>query len=218
MPDLDGIELVRELRSDPSLRDLPVILLSARAGEEARVESLEAGADAYLTKPFSARELVAHVGANLALARLRREAAQAALDSAERLKRLFEQAPAFMCTLRGPNHVFEIANEAYRKLIGRHDIVGLPVRDAVPEAEGQGFFERLNQVYATGVAFTARRAPIRLAAGQDGELQDRFLDFVYQPITESDGTAAAYSWKASTSPITSKRRLRCAPARRGNER
>ena len=190
MPDLDGIGLVRELRSDPSFRDLPVILLSARAGEEARVESLEAGADAYLIKPFSARELVAHVGANLALARLRREAAQAALDSAERLKRLFEQAPAFMCTLRGPNHVFEIANEAYRKLIGRRDIIGLPVREAVPEAEGQGFFERLDQVYATGVAFTARRAPIRLAAGEDGELQDRFLDFVYQPITESDGTVS----------------------------
>ena len=181
---------VREIRNDPALRDLPVILLSARAGEEARLESLEAGADAYLTKPFSARELVAHVGANLALARLRREVAQAALDSAERLQRLFEQAPAFMCTLRGPSHVFEIVNEAYRKLIGWRNISGLPVREAVPEAEGQGFFERLDQVYATGVAFTARRSPIRLASGPDGRLQDRFVDFVYQPITERDGSVS----------------------------
>jgi signal transduction histidine kinase/DNA-binding response OmpR family regulator len=71
MPRLDGLELLNALRSDAALRDVPVILLSARAGEEARVEGLEAGADDYLVKPFSARELVARVGARLELVRLR---------------------------------------------------------------------------------------------------------------------------------------------------
>jgi signal transduction histidine kinase/DNA-binding response OmpR family regulator len=77
MPRLDGFGLLQEVRRDAALRDMPVIMLSARAGEEAKVEGLNAGADDYLTKPFSARELLARVAANIALARLRREAAAA---------------------------------------------------------------------------------------------------------------------------------------------
>jgi signal transduction histidine kinase len=77
MPRLDGFGLLRELRADPRTRDVPVIMLSARAGEESRVEGMEAGADDYLIKPFSARELLARVGAHVQMARLRREAAEA---------------------------------------------------------------------------------------------------------------------------------------------
>ncbi|WP_106279186.1 response regulator [Paraburkholderia sp. BL25I1N1] len=73
MPRLDGFGLLRALRADPDLRDTPVLMLSARAGEEARVDGIEHGADDYLTKPFSARELLARVSGNLQLARLRRE-------------------------------------------------------------------------------------------------------------------------------------------------
>ena len=89
MPGLDGFELLRKLRDDPRTREVPVILLSARAGEESRVEGLEAGADDYLTKPFSARELVACVGANLKMARIRRdaEAEHEQLLNAERVAR-----------------------------------------------------------------------------------------------------------------------------------
>ena len=114
MPKLDGFGLLKAIRSDDELQDLPVIMLSARAGEEARVEGLDAGADDYLTKPFSARELIAQVGANLKLAEVRRQAReslklandqlaadketvdrlnrQLAIES-ERLRGLFEQAP-----------------------------------------------------------------------------------------------------------------------------
>ena len=77
MPRLDGLSLLRVLRNDESLRDVPVVLLSARAGEEARVEGLDAGADDYLVKPFSARELLARIGARLELARMHRENEQA---------------------------------------------------------------------------------------------------------------------------------------------
>nr|WP_283811965.1 ATP-binding protein [Bradyrhizobium nanningense] len=76
MPRLDGFGLLQAIRRDGALRDVPVVLLSARAGEEAKVEGLEAGADDYLLKPFSARELIARVEANLQLARLRRETSE----------------------------------------------------------------------------------------------------------------------------------------------
>ncbi len=74
MPELDGFGLLRELRADPRTRTIPVILLSARAGEEATIEGLTAGADDYLVKPFSARELLARVEGRLEMARLRKEA------------------------------------------------------------------------------------------------------------------------------------------------
>jgi signal transduction histidine kinase/CheY-like chemotaxis protein len=74
MPKLDGFGLLRELRQDEELRELPIVLLSARAGEEARVEGLDAGADDYVSKPFSARELLARVRANLQSARVRKQA------------------------------------------------------------------------------------------------------------------------------------------------
>ena len=96
MPRLDGFGLLRELRNDHDLRDLPAIVLSARAGEEARVEGLEAGADDYLTKPFSARELIARVNANLEMARLRREATRDLRESEARFRNMAEHAPVMM--------------------------------------------------------------------------------------------------------------------------
>lgn len=76
MPNLSGFGLLQELRADPRTREIPIILLSARAGEEAQVEGLAAGADDYLIKPFSGRELLARVESNLKLAQLRRQSAQ----------------------------------------------------------------------------------------------------------------------------------------------
>ncbi len=82
MPEMDGFGLLAALRQNPATRTVPVIMLSARAGEDARIDGIGAGADDYLTKPFSARELLARVDAQLKLARLRKEALeqQAALN------------------------------------------------------------------------------------------------------------------------------------------
>jgi PAS domain S-box-containing protein len=87
MPNLDGFGLLKAIRSDHHLHDIPVIMLSARAGEEARIEGLEAGADYYLTKPFSGRELIAQVNANLKVAQLRREATRQLERSSDDLSR-----------------------------------------------------------------------------------------------------------------------------------
>ncbi|HZS84205.1 MAG TPA: ATP-binding protein [Stellaceae bacterium] len=90
MPRLDGFGLVREVRADLLLADLPIVLLSARAGEEASIEGLEAGADDYLIKPFSARELLARVAANLKMARMRTELEQQIAADLQAMRRLHE--------------------------------------------------------------------------------------------------------------------------------
>jgi PAS domain S-box-containing protein len=96
MPGMDGFALLRELRADEALRDLPVIMLSARAGEEARVEGLNAGADDYLTKPFSARELIARVNTNLELARMRKEVTRDLRESEARFRNMADNSPVMM--------------------------------------------------------------------------------------------------------------------------
>src|SRR5207342_3631796 len=93
MPELDGFGLLAAIRGDATHRSIPVILLSARAGEEARIEELRAGADEYLVKPFSARELLACVSSQLHLARLRRETERALRDRSEQFQTLLNQAP-----------------------------------------------------------------------------------------------------------------------------
>jgi PAS domain S-box-containing protein len=93
MPGLDGFALLAAIRRDESLRSVPIILLSARAGEEARIEGLDAGADDYLTKPFSARELVARVGALLELGAMRREAEEALRRRTAQFETLLNEAP-----------------------------------------------------------------------------------------------------------------------------
>jgi PAS domain S-box-containing protein len=93
MPGLDGFGFLRELRADPELRAIPIILLSARAGEEARIEGMRAGADDYLVKPFSARELVARVESHLKMACLRQEAAEAIRLRTAQFETLLNQAP-----------------------------------------------------------------------------------------------------------------------------
>ena len=108
----------------------------------------------------------------------------------ERLRRMFEQAPGFMAMLRGPDHVFELVNHAYGQLIGHRDVLGRPVREALPDIAGQGFFELLDQVYRTGEAFVGKGMAVDLGPGLDASADQRFLDFVYQPIKEEDGAVS----------------------------
>jgi PAS domain S-box-containing protein len=96
MPGLDGFGLLRELRAEPRTRTVPVVLLSARAGEESRVEGLATGADDYLVKPFSARELLARVSAHLEMARVRREAARRESELRAEARQAQEQAVAIL--------------------------------------------------------------------------------------------------------------------------
>jgi PAS domain S-box-containing protein len=118
MPKLDGFELLKILRSDEKISTIPVILLSARAGEEARSEGMEAGADDYLTKPFSARELLACVRAHLTTAKLRQEAEASTRESNERFSTLFEKSAFAAALSKLPEGVFSNVNEAFVKAFG----------------------------------------------------------------------------------------------------
>lgn len=106
----------------------------------------------------------------------------------ERLHHLFEQAPGFMAVLRGPDHVFELVNNAYLQLVGHRNFIGQSVRAAMPDVEGQGFFELLDGVYATGVPFVGRSMSLKVQLEVGSEPVEHFADFVYQPIRNPDGS------------------------------
>jgi PAS domain S-box-containing protein len=115
---------------------------------------------------------------------LRRRVADHARDL---LPGMFEQAPSFIAMLRGPEHRFEFVNAAYRTLIGQREVIGRRVADALPEAVGQGYVDLLNQVFSSGQAFSSRGAKYAMEAVPGGPVDVRFLDFIYQPITDAAG-------------------------------
>jgi PAS domain S-box-containing protein len=130
MPRLDGLSLVRELRADPRTAALPVLLLSARAGQEASIEGLQAGADDYLVKPFAAAELLARVRANVELSRLRNHQARWRTALVDSLQEAF-----FVCDEAGA--VVEI-NTAFTDILGYgpDQLPYQPVQPWWPEAGG----------------------------------------------------------------------------------
>jgi signal transduction histidine kinase len=183
MPELDGFGLVAALRARDATRDVPVMMLSARAGEEARLEGLHAGADDYLVKPFSARELLARVEMLLLRASIR------AVEELQRrqIADVFQQAPAAIAILRGPDHVYELANPAYLALIGGREVVGKSIREALPELAGQGIFELLDRVYAVGEPHVGRALRLLVVRRPGGRAEESYFDFVYQPMRDATG-------------------------------
>lgn len=107
-------------------------------------------------------------------------------EETHQLKALFEQAPGFIAILSGPEHRFQMVNEAYRKLVGKRDLIAKTVAEALPEVIEQGFGDLLNQVRNTQQAFVGRRMPVALP-DKENDLQERFLDFLFQPIFSQDG-------------------------------
>lgn len=103
---------------------------------------------------------------------------------------IFMQAPAAVCILRGPSHRFELANPLYLDLVGREDVVGLTVAEALPELAGQGILELLDRVYTTGEAFRGNGVPVQLARKGTGELEARVFNFVYEPYRHASGEVA----------------------------
>src|SRR6202042_3363703 len=110
MPGLDGLQLVGELRANSRAPDLPVLLLSARAGQESAIEGLEAGADDYLVKPFSAAELLARVRTSVQLSKMRGQHARWRAALIESLHEAF-----FLC---GPDGAVREVNSAFADMLG----------------------------------------------------------------------------------------------------
>ncbi|MEX0793055.1 MAG: PAS domain S-box protein [Pirellulaceae bacterium] len=131
-----------------------------------------------------ARDITAQKQAEAREQRLHRETE----DDRSRLADVFQRAPSFLAVMRGPDHVFEMANDRYFELIGEREILGKPIRAALPEVEGQGFFELLDEVYESGEPFATSDMSITLQR-RAGENPERLiLEFVYQPLKDPDGS------------------------------
>jgi PAS domain S-box-containing protein len=191
MPGMDGVELLRLLRQDPATSDIPVILVSARAGEESRLEGLRTGADDYLAKPFAGRELLGRVGARLELARVRR-------DSEQRVRRVLESiSDAFQIFDAGWRLTY--MNPAAREVFAAHghDPDGMIGKhfwdDLFPESrDGEAARHMLRAMTErVPVAFESNWVPwdtwyfCRFDPLPDGGLANHFRDITQQRRAES---------------------------------
>jgi PAS domain S-box-containing protein len=182
MPGLDGFALLRALRADPHTATIPIILLSARAGEEARVEGLEAGADDYLIKPFAARELLARVETHLKLQRLRNEAQAAVRDSEARFRTLADAAPAMIWCLDEHGHISYV-NQRYLDYCARplEEVLGPGWHALLHPEDGPAYLAEVQ-------AAIRERRPLRSRARvQRHDGQWRWLESHALPLHAADG-------------------------------
>ncbi|MBH0112584.1 PAS domain-containing protein [Novosphingobium sp. YJ-S2-02] len=110
----------------------------------------------------------------------------------ERLTRMFDQAPGFVCVLTGEDHVFEMTNSAYCELVGRDDLLGRTVAEAMPEVVTQGFVEILDGVRRDRKPYIGHAQEIYFEVGPDQPPLRRYIDFVYQPIVQDDEVSAIF--------------------------
>lgn len=174
MPKLDGFGLLNKLKGNMITRNIPVVFLSARSGEEARVEGINAGADDYLVKPFSARELIARVTNRILISQTRRK-------TEKEFYNLFLQSPFHIHVMKGPDHVMEFFHPFGKKFTGGRDLTGMKIREALPEVEGQGYFEMLDQVFHEGKSFFIEESKASLP-GKDGNVEDFYFNITYLPL------------------------------------
>jgi signal transduction histidine kinase len=106
------------------------------------------------------------------------------------LEELFECAPGYIAVVRGPEHVFQTANAAYRGLVGHRRVIGMRARDVLPELEAQGYLALLDDVYRSGKPYTAENAPVAFQRVPGAEPETRYISFVYQPIRDAEGKVA----------------------------
>ena len=114
-----------------------------------------------------------------------------ATDELLRQRQLFQKAPGFIAVLRGPNHVFEFVNEAYIRVTGDRDYIGKPIRDALPELQGQGFIDILDTVYRLGTGHRGQHTRVLFQPRSDSPAEEHYLDFISEPMLDSAGRATA---------------------------
>lgn len=184
MPVMDGIQLLDAVKSNPETAGVPVILLSARAGEEAKIEGYNVGADDYLVKPFSAKELLARVQAQIKTARIR------AMAEAH-LRNLFMQAPIAIAIYRGPQLLIELANEKVLELWGRtaEQVLNKPLFEALPEVNREIFEPLIMGVYNTGERFFGPEIPATLQ--RNGKIETVYVNFTLEALSDVDGKISA---------------------------
>ena len=157
MPEMDGFELLRSLRAEPLTQEIPIILLSARAGEESRIEGLEAGADDYLIKPFSTRELLARIEATLKLAQLRKTAQTLRLqtETAEaNLQNVLTSLRDGFYSLDRDWH-FTYVSDRQLEIVARsrEAMIGKCIWDLYPDLVDSDFYHQVHRAMAERISF-----------------------------------------------------------------
>ncbi len=180
MPIMDGIGLLKEVKSHKATAQIPVILLTARAGEESKIEGWQMGADDYLVKPFSSKELISRISSQIRTSNIR-------LQAQENLKNVIQQSPVAMALFKGEDFVIDIVNEKALEIWARNhrDVINRPLFEVFPELIGQGHKKILDDVYHTGKAFVAKEQQVALL--RNGKSESGYYSFTYEPITSSKG-------------------------------
>lgn len=188
----NGLDFIKEVKK----LNLPqaIIMLTGQGDEQLGIRAVRAGADDFYNKTGINAETLNRAIRFTLERRLSREQEQQLLI-AQREKKIFstifEKAPAFIAILRGQNHIFEMANHAYYQMIGGYrDIIGKSVLDALPELKGQGFAKKLDSVLNSGEPHVENEIAVQLIRTPGGPLEDRYINFVFQPITEPNGSVS----------------------------
>ncbi|RIV18079.1 response regulator [Fibrisoma montanum] len=178
MPVMDGRAFLRHIKDNPATARIPLIFLSARAGQDARIDGLEAGADDYLVKPFSAQELLTKVRALVELSRSRQQAET-------RLRQLVQQAPVAMLLVKGEELIIELANQAVlNALEWRPEVLGTSLLTVMPELIGQDVVEQCRRVYQTGQPYHGWG--VSMPVYRSGRLETAYFNVSCTPYYEGD--------------------------------
>lgn len=140
--------------------------------------------------------------------------AEATLERA-RLHGIFQQAPALICILRGPQHLVSMANRVFLQLVDGRPIVGAPLRDGLPELEAQGFLAKLDEVYRTGLSLEGKEAPVWTQQGPEGARREGLINYVFQPMRDAEGAVEGILVYATdvTQEVLARRRTEALAAR-----
>lgn len=185
MPRMDGFALLKEIKNNSSTDTIPVIMLSARAGEEARIEGISAGADDYLIKPFSTKELMALVEKNLSP--VAREAKHRMKREREEMFELFHQLPFALAIINGTDHKVELVNETAILALGKsiEEVKGKSIDEVLPVLKGKDIDKILDKVLKTEVPFLMDEMEVKLT--RDGQESLCYFNIQIQIYPNSEG-------------------------------
>ena len=179
MPVMDGIQLLKEIKTYKETQHLPVILLTARAGEESKIEGYQIGADDYLVKPFSAKELIARIDTQIRIAQKRNSALQSIYN-------LFDEVPFAVAALLGDELIIDYVNKHNLKIWNqnREDVIGKPLFRVRPGIEDsvKAIHE---EIYRTGNKFTANEIPVEITT--NGKTEIKYFDAIIAPMFDEHG-------------------------------
>ena len=181
MPIMNGLQFLKEVKQDKQTARIPFILLTARAGEESKLEGYETGADDYLVKPFSGLELIARVKAQIEISKKWNETEQ-------RLTGLLMQAPAAIAVMEGPRHVYTLVNAQFQRMFARtnEQLIGRSIKEVFPEISDTGVNELFDEIYRSGETYMAHEWPSHYF-DENGKMREGFYNFVVHPMKDING-------------------------------